>query len=78
MVAGLFGEVPQVLRAVVGGAVVDGVVPHALGAANGVAPGVDWLARCLGLVVKYEVQEEVPHALAVKCMAELGDPAHLT
>ena len=40
--------------------------------------GVDWLARCLGLVVKYEVQEEVSHALAVKYMAELGDPAHLT
>ena len=61
----------------VGGAVVDGTVPQALGAVNGVAAGVDWLARCLGLVVKYEVQEEVPHALAVKYMAELGDPAHL-
>jgi hypothetical protein len=31
-----------------------------------------------GLVVKYEVQEEVPHALAVKYVAELGDLAHLT
>ena len=41
---------------------------------------VDWLARCLGLVVKYEVQEEVPHALAVKYVAELGDlcTSHLT
>ena len=39
MVAGLIVKVPQVLRVVVGGAVVDGVVPHALGAANGVAPG---------------------------------------
>ena len=40
--------------------------------------GVDWLARCLGLVVKYEAQEEAPHALAVKYVAELEDPAHLT
>ena len=35
----MIGKVPQVLRAVVGGAVVDGVAPHAPGAVNGVAPG---------------------------------------
>jgi hypothetical protein len=39
VVVGLTGEVPQVLTAVMGGAVVDGAVPQALGAVKGVAAG---------------------------------------
>ena len=54
MVAGLIGKVPQLLGAVVGGAVADGAALQALGAVNGL------------------------HALAVRYVAELGDPAHLT
>ena len=39
MAGGLTGKVPQALRAVVGGAVVDGTVTQARGAVHGVAAG---------------------------------------
>ena len=75
MAVGLTGKVPQAHRAVVGGAVVDCTVPQAL--------EVEWprgwtgWQGCPGLVVKYEALE-VPHALAAKSVAELGDLPQLT